>query len=102
VTRLAAAALFLLACDAPVRDGVVMDRRFVAAHSTEDCVTSCTDVAGVTVCVPLCTTTYHPDRWYLDLGKCDNGNCRTGTVQVERSMWEQAKVGDRFPPAERP
>lgn len=79
--------------DSQITEGKVVDKKFVAAHTTTS--TSYTKVGDVSI--PNTHSTQHPDTYYIYLeGRGDSGKTRTRQVAIDRQSYMILQIGDEL------
>jgi hypothetical protein len=74
----------------PIREGKIISKEHEEAFTWQmPACTSETDKG-----IPLMVPTEEPESWWF---KLEGQNGRMGWIQVEYSVWQRAKIGDRYP-----
>ena len=80
------------ACNPKLTEGTVVDKEYIAAHTTMQT----TYVFTGKVMVPRVITRRHPDVWRIQVvGVLDNGEERTEWWDVGEALYNSVKIGDR-------
>ena len=84
-----AVVMFVTGCGKTITSGQVIDHRFVAAYTD----TTTTFMTVNDVMIPIITTNYYPDAWYLKV-KDETGY--EGWVKVTKETHDNLKNGDTW------